>query len=167
MMLLSTRFFCLPISSILSFGVYGLNMERLCSQQSDNILGRTDDFYVRVCSSSLPPRSLRMAMDFEVSLHKIMYPRKCRTFPDDMDLWISFRFVKGADAVSNYEEVSDSEIEGEIEMESGDEVGDIDVGVSDSECEGFPWRRVKQPNGCYTNAKDIFDMIMCEMRTTK
>ena len=159
-------------------------MERLHSQQSDNILGRTDDFYVRVCSSALPPRnkhcqfmlyfphSLRMAMDFEVSLHKIMYPRNCRTFPDDMDLWISFRFVKGADDVSKDEEVSCGESDSEIEMESGDEVGDMDVGVGDDasldpECEGLPWRRVKLPNGCYTNAKDIFDMITCEMRTTK
>ena len=25
---------------------------------------------------------------------------------------------------------------------------------------------MKLPNGCYTNAKDVFDMIMCEMRTT-
>ena len=69
-----------------------------------------------------------------------------------MDLWISFRFVKDADAVSNDEEVSDSESEGEIEMESGDEVGDMDVGVGDDasldlECEGLPRRRVKQPNG--------------------
>ena len=52
-----------------------------------------------------------MAMDFEVSLHKIMHPRNWHTFPEDMDLWISFRFVKGADAVSNDEEVSDSESE--------------------------------------------------------
>ena len=63
-------------------------MERLRSLQSDNILGRTDDFYVRVCSGGLPapnthcrfmvyfPDSLRMAMDFEVILHKIMYPPK-------------------------------------------------------------------------------------------
>ena len=150
----STCYFCLPVSSILSFGGYGLNMECLRSQQSSNILCRTDDFYVRVCSSTLPPpnkhcqfmlyfpHSLRMAMDLEVSLHKIIYPYKWRTFPDDMDLWISFRFVKGADAVSNDEEVSDSESEGEIEMESGDEIGDMDVGVGDdasldSECEGL------------------------------
>ena len=26
---------------------------------------------------------------------------------------------------------------------------------------------MKLPNGCYTNAKDIFAMIMCEMRTTR
>ena len=104
-------------------------MERLRSQQSDNILGRTDDFYVRVCSSALPPpknhcqfmlyfpHSLRIAMDFQVSLQKTMYPRKWRTFPDDMDLWISFRFVKGADDVSKDEEVSDGESDSEVEME--------------------------------------------------
>ena len=125
-----------------------------------------------------------MAMDFEVSLHKIMYPRNWRTFPDDMDLWISFRFVKGADDVSKDDEGSGGEGDSEIDTESGDEVGDevgdedgdevgdMDVGVGDDaslgpECEGVPWRRVKLPNGCYTNAKDIFDMIMCEMRTTK
>ena len=33
--------------------------------------------------------------------------------------------------------------------------------------QSVPWGRVKLPNGCYTNAKDVFDMIMCEMRTTK
>ena len=53
-----------------------------------------------------------------------------------------------------------------------DAVGVMDVGVSadpslDPECESVPWRRVKLPNGCYTNAQDVFDMIMCEMRTTK
>ena len=144
-------------------------MERLRSLQSDNILGRTDDFYVRVCSGSLPPPnthcrfmlyfpdSLRMAMDFEVSLHKIMYPRNWCTFPERMELWVSFRFDKDADDV----------------LKGGESaVGVMDVGSSDdasldSECESGPWRRVKLPNGCYTNAKDVFDMIMCEMRTTK
>ena len=166
-------------------------MERLRSLQSDNILGRTDDFYVRVCSGTLPPpnthcrfmlyfpHSLRMAMHFEVSLHKIMYPRNWRTFPERMDLWVSFRFVKDADDVSKDGEASGGE--GDSEMENSDEngddnddddaVGDMDVGASDDptidpECESVPWRRVKLPNGCYTNAKDVFDMIMCEMRTT-
>ena len=126
-----------------------------------------------------------MAMDFEVSVHKIMYPRNWRAFPEGMDLWISFRFVKGADDVSKDGEASGGEGDSEIEMENidedgddndddevGDAVGDMDVGVSDDasldpECEGVPWRRVKLPNGCYMNAKDIFDMINCEMRTTK
>ena len=144
-------------------------MERLRSLQSDNILGRTDDFYVRVCSGSLPapnthsrfmlyfPDSLRMAMDFEVSLHKIMYPRNWRTFPERMELWVSFRFDKDADDV----------LKGRESAEGVMDVGSSDDASLDSECEGGRWRRVQLPNGCYTNAKDVFDMIMCEMRTTK
>ena len=144
-------------------------MERLRSLQSDNILGRTDDFYVRVCSGSLPapnthcrfmvyfPDSLRMAMDFEVSLHKIMYPRNWRTFPESMELWVSFRFDKDTDDELKGGESAD----GVMEVESNDDAS------LDPECEGGRWRRVKLPNGCYTNAKDVFDMIMCEMRTTK
>ena len=144
-------------------------MERLRSLQSDSILGRTDDFYVRVCSGSLPapnthsrfmlyfPDSLRMAMDFEVSLHKIMYPRNWRTFPERMELWVSFRFDKDADDV----------LKGRESAEGVMDVGSSDDASLDSECEGGRWRRVQIPNGCYTNAKDVFDMIMCEMRTTK
>ena len=50
---------------------------------------------------------------------------------------------------------------GVMEVESDDDA------PLDPECEGGRWRRVKLPNGCYTNAKYVFDMIMCEMRTTK
>ena len=91
-----------------------------------------------------------------------MYPRNWRTFPEGMDLWISFRFVKGADDVSKDGEGSGGEGDSEIEKENSDEdgdnidddevgdaVGDMDVGVSDDasldpECEGAPWRRVKR-----------------------
>ena len=112
-------------------------MERLRSLQSDNILGRTDDFYVRVCSGSLPPPnthcrfmvyfpdSLRMAMDFEVSLHKIMYPRNWCTFPEHMELWVSFRFDKDADDVLKGGESAD----GVLDVESNDDAS------LDSECE--------------------------------
>ena len=174
----------LYIIIISAFDLYGSTMERLRFQR-DNILGRTDDFYVRLSSDGLRvpnthsrfleyfPYTLQLAMDYEVCLHKLVYPRNWRTFPLDMKLWISVSNMENPNCDVECRHTSDQDFDSDCEDHHQDE-NNHNIGCNNDchehhhhtmEIDDPEWKRVSLPEGCYRNANNIFDAIISEMRS--